>query len=530
MTWIERDWQMMKKIMFSDRRNRYVLIISICVISFINFECSPSKDQASENISTITVLSGGADNKRGIRYLIDTLVFLPLARFNEKGELVGKLAESWEHSADYRTWKIHLRRNVRWSDGVPVTAHDIKFTIDLWNHPNILENRRIESVTVLDDNTLTITYKKIPLWALYWLPGLNVICYPKHLLKDLDPAEYYDWEFWKNPVGNGPYRLVHHVPKTVIEFEANPNYYRGKPKIERVLIKFGSTVLTELLAGNVDATSRISKMDALKIDDDPRFRIYYQVWDDILQMTVILWNQHHLIFRDPQIRRALTMAINRQELPSVLHMAKNLPVTDAPYTSGQYWRGELSEPLPYDPENAEDLLENAGWNDLDGDGVREKDGQEFSFKVIVAKRWEAAAVYVQSHLSKVGVKMEIFTLNGAVLRNRVREGDFEAAITYVENNFLRSDGLHFFCSEGSPIGFHNPQISEGFDIAKKTMNPDEIDAVFQELMPIFQAELPWTFLTLDVETYLAHRKIKGLSSPFRANPVYHMENLWIEEE
>jgi peptide/nickel transport system substrate-binding protein len=505
-----------------------MLIISICVIAFINIQCRPSKDRASEEKSTITVLSGGSDNERTIRYLTDTLVFLPLARLNEKGELAGKLAESWEHSTDYRTWTIHLRRNVRWHDGVPVTAHDIKFTFDLWKHPDILEGRRIESVTVLDDNTLTITYKKVPLWALYWLPGLDVICYPKHLLEDLDPAEYYEWEFWKHPIGNGPYRLVRHVPKTMIEFEAFPDYYRGKPKIERVVIKWGASSLTELVSGNVDVMSRINRIDALKIAEDSRFRIYYQVWDDVLSLTVILWNQHHGLFRDPMVRQALTMAINRRELPRVLHMAANLPVTDVPYTSRQYWKGELLEAWPYDPDKAKDLLENAGWHDIDGDGVREQDGKEFSFKVITEE--EAAAVYVQSNLSKVGIKMEVVTLNGAVLRNRVREGDFEAAITYLENDFLRSDGLHFFCGEESPIGFHNPRITEGFDIAKNTMNPDEIDAVFRELMPIFQAELPWTFLTLDVQTYLAHRKIKGLSSPFRANPVYHMEHLWIEEE
>ncbi len=513
-------------------QSRNLLIGCICLIALLSINCGRSKDQASEEKSTITVLSGWIEEERALGVEVDGLLFLSLARPNEKGELVGQLAESWEHSFDYRTWTIHLRRDVRWHDGVPVTAHDIKFSIDLWKHPDILHwaGVRIESVTVLDDSMLTITYKNLPLAALYWIPGCGIACYPKHLLEDLDPAEYYEWEFWKHPVGNGPYRYVRHVPKTMIEFEANPDYYRGKPKIERVVLKFGPTSLTELLAGNVDAISRIRRTDALKIAGDSHFRVYYQVWDDILDMLVILWNQHHRFFRDPKVRRALTLAVNRRELPRVLNMAEHMPIIDVPYTASQYWKGELPEPLPYDPRLAKNLLEEAGWYDVDGDGIRERDGEEFSFSAMVRMKWEAAAVYIQDNFRKVGIKMEITSLDWAVLYNRMKKGDFEAVIFGVQNELFSSGDLLYFCGEDSPIGFYKPQIIERLDTIKNTMNPDEIDAVFRELRPIFQAELPWTFLTLGVETYVAHRRIKGLSTPFRANPIFHMEHLWIEDE
>jgi peptide/nickel transport system substrate-binding protein len=183
------------------------------------------------------------------------------------------------------------------------------------------------------------------------------------------------------------------------------------------------------------------------------------------------------------------------------------PIIDVPYTESQYWKGELPEPLPYDPGLAKNLLEEAGWHDVNGDGIRERAGEEFTFSAMVQMRWEAAAVYVQDNFRKVGIKMEITTLDGGVLYNRINEGDFEAAISGVVNDLFSSKGLLYFCGEDSPLGFYKPQIIKRLDTIKNTMKRDEIDAVFRELRPIFQAELPWTFLTFDVETYVTHRRI-----------------------
>ena len=113
------------------------------------------------------------------------MVFLPFAKDDENGELEGRLATSWEHSEDYRTWTIHLRTDVTWHDGVPVTAHDVKFTLDLLGRPDAPAgqiNPEVESAVVLDDTTIVITYKRnkasLDSWTCY---------YPKHLLEDLEP-------------------------------------------------------------------------------------------------------------------------------------------------------------------------------------------------------------------------------------------------------------------------------------------------------------------------------------------------------
>ena len=171
---------------------------------------------AIDRSSTLTVLST-TDERFANQFYWDMpemfALFLPLTAENERGERVGRLARRWEHSPDFRTWTITLRSDVRWHDGVPVTAHDIKFTSDLRSHPAVhaVAPGTVE-VTVVDDTTFTLTIHRrtnVSPLSTWW------VYYPKHLLEGLDPAQVQEWDFWQRPVGNGPYRYVRHVPRTM---------------------------------------------------------------------------------------------------------------------------------------------------------------------------------------------------------------------------------------------------------------------------------------------------------------------------
>lgn len=501
---------------------RRMVGVGVCFVALAGIHCSRG-DRAPAAGSTLTVLYPG-DERRWPQ----AIAFLQMALPDENGEWQGRLAKSWDHSSDYRTWTYHLRTDVRWHDGVPVTAHDVKFTLDLLSHPAVLRRPPgAISVTVLDDSTVVITYNK----GLSPTNPSASVYFPKHLLEDLDPTEFESWEFWTRPVGNGAYRYVRHVPKTLIEFEANPDYALGKPKIDRLIVKFGPPSVTELLSGNVDAVSHFRRgaAEGLAIKDDPRFRMYYEIWDDIKGLTLIFWNQRNPLFSDPRVRRALTLAINRRELHRVLNMSEDLLIVDVVYTERQYWQGELPEGLPYDRELASQLLDQAGWRDLNGDGIRERDGREFRFLLIVEDGWQAAAVYVQAQLRQVGIRMDITTLEPRVAGERARSGEFDAALVGLWSSI---DNLVHFFGADSPIGYRNAHVTQLLDAAQNTQNPDEVDEIFRGMMTIFREDLPFTYLVLNVETYVAHRRVKGLSTPFRANPLGYgtAEHLWIEEE
>ena len=509
---------------------RKLLLACICLIALGALQCRRDEDRASSRASTVIVAYSDDDEAIGLdsgeaRFLL----FLPLVTLDEHGKLEGRLAKSWEHSPDYREWTYHLRTDVRWHDGVPVTAHDVKFTLELLSHPEVLHIApgAIESVTVFDDSTITVRGTRWPRpdddELLYW-----TVYYPKHLLEGLDPKEANAWEFWTHQVGNGPYRFVRYLPETMMEFEANPDYYRGKPRIERVVLKFtggAESGLTELLSGNVDVGD-VKWRQIPRLAADPRFRVYYQNW--LGECAAIFWQHDHPLLGDPRVRRALTLAINRSELLQMLNLPEDLPLFDGIYTSRQFRRSQLPEQLPYDPAQAKHLLETAGWRDTDGDGVRDRDGQAFRFTALVNTsygQYEPIAVYVQDQLRRVGVRMEIQAVEVSMVRKRMETGEFEAAFTglrfslFLQRLFTRWQ-----------LGYENAEVVELIDRLVATADPDSADNIYRRLSEIFRTDMPVTFLFPSVGTLFAHRRIQGLSSPWRANAVRHMEELWLEDE
>ena len=456
------------------------------------------------------------------------LVFLPLVQSSGDGERRPRLAKSWEHTADHQAWTYHLRTDVLWDDGVPVTAHDVKFTLDLLAHPDVGYLPSDGSVTAHDDSTLTVRSAE---WSLsgsdWWLVYL-----PKHLLGELDPARFYEWDFWTRPVGNGPYRFVRYVPETQMEFEANGDYYGERPRIENVILKFsGDAGIRDLLSGAVDAITENDPADILELSSDPRFRFHHGIAETVA--LAVVWQSSHALFRDARVRRALTHAIDRRGLLRALNLPDDLSIADGPYTARQFLRGELPEPLPFDPEAARALLEEAGWLDLDGDGVRERDGTPLRFIAVVMA--DAAlqpgglqlATHVQSQLQRAGVQMEIQPLEPDLVYDRLNSGDFEAAITVFQH---QAGWLDRFLGPGSSFGYDNPDVHSLVDRAVVATHPDTVDAIYRELMNLFRRDLPVTFLFPRTESYFVHRRIRGLEDRHWPDPVLQMEELWLDDQ
>jgi peptide/nickel transport system substrate-binding protein len=508
------------------------LLACACVLAIAGFGCSRGNDRTTSDRSTLTVLYPfderilGAEG-RGFYSPAQFLVFLPLVTRSAEGELEPRLARSWEHSVDHRTWRVHLRTDVRWHDGVPVTAHDVKFTMNLLLHPGVLvETPGAYTLKVVDDSTFTVTYQHSSTYGTPVSGGsiFNAI-YPKHLLEELDPEDFWDWDFWTQPVGNGPYRYVSHEPQTMIDLEANPDYYRGRPRIDRVVLKFGSSAIPELLSGNVDAVASVDRMKLTALEGDRRFETY----NDILfsSVTAIVWNHRRQFFQDKRVRRALTLAIDRPELQQVLNLPSDLSIFDVIFTDSQVRQGGLPAPLAHDPEEAARLLEEAGWRDVDGDGFRERAGDAFRFELLVSSgESRTAAVFIQDQFRRVGVQMEVIELDNHW--ERVLDADFDASILPVHP----AGGLGhdvYFGSE-SVLGYNNSTVVGLLGEAAATLNPDEVDRIYRQLMPVFEEDIPITSLYPDVRTTVAHRRVRGLSSPYRAEPVWHVDDMWLEHE
>jgi len=447
------------------------------------------------------------------------LVFDPAFTGGEtdlSGDYVPRLMESWEHAPDFTSWPLHLRDDVRWDDGAPVTAEDVKFSLDLWTSNDIAyEYRFYDEIDVLDDHTLQVTFNKpvsSTIFVYSWLPIL-----PKHLLDTLDVEQIFSWPFWLQPVGDGPYRYVKHIPRTMTQLEANPDYYGEPPSIPTVVLQYGGNGFTELISGNADIANEITPLEALQLAADPRFQVYHLAES---VMTAIAWNHRNPLFQDAAVRRALTMSINRRGLHQLLNYPDDLPISDVPTLKRHFAQGSVPEPLPFDPERAAQAFETAGWVDTDGNGIREKDGQEFRFTLSISPNAEAQAIYIQEQFRRVGIRMEVSTFERGVLRQRLRDLNFDAIIWRF--NFLESH------KNASVSGYVNPEVRRLSNLIWYTMDQDEADQYLQEIWEIAATEVPITYLHPKMSYLAAHRRVKGLQNDRFLSTI--VEHLWIEEE
>jgi peptide/nickel transport system substrate-binding protein len=448
-------------------------------------------------------------------------IFLPLVKNvgDERGEIQPVLAESWTHSDDYRTWTVKLRKDIYWHDGVQMTAKDVKFSIDLRKVVSGIEGNY--SCELIDDFNFQITTIK----PISYLDTWNVY-YPKHLLENLDPDNYYDWDFWIEPVGNGPYRFVRNVPKTMVEVEVNPNYFGKQPKIKSAILKFSNTPsLQELLSGNVDALTYASRDFLFKIEGDKRFKSYHW-WGSWTES--ILWNHNNPLFKEALVRKALTLAINRVELAEVLNYPDNIPISDVLSTRSQRQNSDLPKPLYFDPEKAIQLLNKSGWNDTNNDGILDKNGVDFSFTATIQEQNKLMATYIQNNLKKIHIRMDIETIEGNIIRQKLEENDFDAIITRFPNSERRVSNIKTFFNKNSQIGYYNRELDSLFNVIENTGDKNEINRLYKQLVPIFERDIPVTFIVPQVQTHIVRSEIKGLSNLFNADPVWSLESLWIE--
>jgi peptide/nickel transport system substrate-binding protein len=469
--------------------------------------------------STVVVATAGESGLLPTYTSLEYIPFSPLVLWGDGANREPGLARAWRSSHDGRRRTYHLRSDVRWHDGQPLTAHDVRFTVDLLNHPDVLglKGTGIDSVWVVDDSTVTISANR----AAYFD---DQPIYPRHLLEHLPPEDIWSWEFWMRPVGAGPFRFVRRIPQTLMEFEANPDYFLGEPRIQRLILKFvDEGKIPELLSGNADIVDQADPEDWTQIAGDERFVAVYSIYMSGGGLGLYL-NHRHALFADARVRRAVTLAVNRREILGALALPTDVSLYDVPLTGRLARRGRFPEPLPYDPARALEILEEAGWRDSDADGVLDKQGFPARFTLI--SRSPPRAVLVQEHLRSVGIDAEILDVESGVVWERVLLGEFDAAIHVVQDNTAWYES-HF--GHDSPTGYDNPHVADLLARTATTTNPDSVDALYEALGEIFRREHPMIFLQPWIGTQIAHRRIRGKEMPLRGNLIRQLDELWVEE-
>jgi peptide/nickel transport system substrate-binding protein len=312
------------------------------------------------------------------------------------GEPVPILVEGWEASEDGLTYTFKVRDGIYWSDGTQVTAKDFAFTYEALMYGNLdsprLSNvQYIDTINLIDDMTVEFVFSEVNCVAL-WDLGLGWL--PAHMYADY--ADVQDSELNTNPtVTNGPFLFQEWVKDDHITLVRNPNYWRGAPHLDGWIFKTvpNATVgVQQLKTGEVDVFDGIEPkylvdmelqdhLAIYKYFDDGYTYIAYQMGDP--ENPQPRWNEDgtlnedhgvHPILSDVRVRKAFTYATDRMAIISKVIFGQGAPLEANTIPIIEWAFNDQLEPIPYDPEQAAALLEEAGWTDQDGDGVRECHG------------------------------------------------------------------------------------------------------------------------------------------------------------
>lgn len=372
------------------------------------------------------------------------------------------LAESVT-AVDPSTWEVTLRSDVVWHDGEPFTAEDVRFTMDYFQVApsgtfthHVSEVPAISRAEVLGDHAVRLTCA-FPCPDLGRITLAFIPILPEHIWAGVTEQTRHT----ALPVGTGPYRLVSYRATTGYRFEANDRYFGGRPRVDELvmpIIEDPSATFTALRTGEIDAAARAVSPELLE-DFSGRGGVKV-VKTSPLQFLELRVNYQRPPFDGPEFRRALSLAVDREEILGRVLLGQGRPATQGyPHPDSPWTKPGLS--TPFDREEARAVLDRAGFGDADGDGVREAPGGEplaFSIKVNGAEPTHVrAAQIVTGDLAAVGVRAEVLTLDAGAVSSLYKTRDFDLAVATIGAHGV-ADPTQFIMSHRSGYLWDAPEI------------------------------------------------------------------------
>jgi len=378
-------------------------------------------------------------------------------------------------SADGRTIRYRLRHDVRWSDGVPLTSHDVVFSFQaLMNPKNSTAGTegydQVAKVEAPDRFTVLVRLKKpyAPILLTFFAPNQNYALLPAHLLEKLPSLDHAD--FNAHPVGSGPYRFERwdHGEKLVLA--RNPYYFGKRPAVEHVVIKFipvEQTILAQLRTGEIDGTLSVGSVIERAAPELTGYRIFRTPGP---LTTMIQFNTEDPIFADSRVRRAFAMALDLQK---IVRNATYGFRTAANPTRGLF--GWAYDPAvyypPYDPLGAAALLEAAGWH-LQKDGTRAKDGKTLEVQLSLPNGGVGPRLATQIQAAEKVVEFGVTLRPGSITelyatKGPLSSGKFQAFLGGIVSGMDPETTWFLSCAQHAPIGLNSMRYcSKAVDAAE----------------------------------------------------------------
>ncbi|HET6896468.1 MAG TPA: peptide ABC transporter substrate-binding protein [Candidatus Baltobacteraceae bacterium] len=441
-------------------------------------------------------------------------------------------------SKDGKTITYHLRKNVRWQDGVPFTSRDVKFTWQAIMNPNTLVGNRlpydqVSSVDTPDAYTVVFHLKKpfAPFVAEAFNSSTIEYVIPEHLLKSYPDLNKIPFNY--KPVGTGPYRMLRWAHGDRIEFAANQRYFKGAPKIANIVIHEipqENTGLNELRTGEIQWYPYISEASYNLIKGAPGIRIVVTPQN---AYRAIYINTERPILSDVRVRQAIAYAVDKKELvEKVTHGTGIIATEDIPSFMWAYDKGVPVD--GYDPAKARALLDAAGWH-TGSSGIRTRDGRALAFTLALrqgASGDNAMAVLVQSWLRDIGMQVSIKSYPGSMLfaigpSGVLQPGKYDLDISGFTSPADPDNSAEFTCAARPPNGFNwtrycNPEMDRLQATALTTYDQAARKAAYAKIETLLARDVPQVYIYYQPQISAVDERLQNFK-PSMITPMWNAQ-------
>jgi peptide/nickel transport system substrate-binding protein len=479
----------------------------------------------------IPTLMEGAEASVGNLDVADQL-FIRLADLGPKlltagdRDFVPALARSWTRR-DSVTLAFDLDPRARWHDGTPVSARDVVFTITRAKNPAIAPRlsellRQIVSVTAEGRSRVVFRFAR-PYSEQFYDATFHVAPLPSHLLGSIPPAELSHSDFVGHPIGSGPYRWVRNVPGQFVELAAVPDFFLGKPKLSRVILRTAadpSARLNLLLSGEADAMDiippppdnlrRVAADTTLRLISVPSSTVGYLLFN---QRDPKSRARPHPILADIRVRRAITLALDRRQMVTAVFGSHGM-VPYGPVSQLLWIRNGAPEPEGQNVTEARRLLAATGWGDSDGDGTLDREGRPLRLLLSLPNTSgirRQMALLVQEQLRRIGIQIDVQQLEFPVWNERRSAGDFDVDFSGVSQDASPS-GLTqaWTCTGGSNVAGYCDRAVDSL-MAEAILGQGDPGESWSEVLRQIEEGAPAVFLYAPSFVYAVHRRYRGVS-------------------
>lgn len=435
------------------------------------------------------------------QYVYETLIDWDMDTFEPKPVL----ATRWEVSDDHLTYTFWIRKGVHWQDGEPLTIDDVIYSFEQIQNPKVdaakLRNYfvDVEKIEKVGDDAVRFVYR-IPYFKAFQIIGsMSVI--PKHIFDNGEDINKHS--AGRSPIGSGPYRFVSWTTGRQIELERFDGYWGEKSDIKGITYKVIPNNVTKLMLlkkGALDF-SGLSPVQWDRQTDSASFAEHFTKHKYYLPTSsFISWNNKRTYFSDKRVRIAMTMLMNRKEIVDKVMFGQGELTNNDFYRFGRNYDESIA-PYPYDPDGAAKLLDEAGWQDHDGDGIRDKDGVPFKFAFLVNSGGTlgiSIGLFLREELMKQGIVMEISQVEWATLQGIMSRRDFDAVVSGLAGSFDEDPFQNWHSSQVENgmnyIGFVNKEADRLLKEARTEFDDAKRKILYQRFQQILHEEEPCTFL------------------------------------